>query len=114
MEAPFDISIQDDGSVHSAVEEKVWCLRELGQAIWYHHNNSAQALVHLQEAVDLSQAYQWKFNFVERGELLRDKWEMMVCSGDFETARNEAIEQTQKVFPSTAKVIAYFSMHSAS
>jgi tetratricopeptide (TPR) repeat protein len=87
----------------SAIENKVWCLEELGQVIWLHEKDAGQALQYINEAIDLAQAYPWKFYFVVRGELLRNRWDILQASGQGGIAHQEAVEQSQKVFPVRGK-----------
>lgn len=94
--------VEDDYFL-SAIENKVWCLEELGQVIWQHEKDAGQALQYINEAIELAQTYPWKFHFVVRGELLKHRWDILQASGQAEIARQEAIEQSQKVFPVRGK-----------
>ncbi|TWH49276.1 hypothetical protein [Sporomusa sp. KB1] len=97
------IETPEDACILSETEDKVWCMMELGQAIWQHEKNAEQALRYIGQAINMAQAYPWKFNFVVRGELLRHRWEILQASSQGDIACQEAVEQSQRVFPVRGK-----------
>jgi len=83
-----------DNSVYSALENKVWCMEELGQALWRYEKDAAAALLYINMAIDLAQSYPWKFEFVVRGEIWRNKWEILQASGQGDVAWAEAVKKS--------------------
>lgn len=94
-----NVETADVEEVCSDLENKVWCLHELGQAIWFHEKNAEKALKYINDGIQLGQKYPWNFTIVVRGELFRARWEMLVVSGQATIAHHEAITQTQITLP---------------
>lgn len=81
---------RDDNRDLSEIEDQVWCLQDLAAAVWAEEKNETQALAYLDEALKLADSYSYKFYFVERGLIWRDRLEILRAVGRITEAKMEA------------------------
>lgn len=93
----------EDNNCPSDLEVKVWCLNELALAIWSYEKNAPQSLKFLDMAIELMNAYSFKFHFVCRGEVWRDRWKILKATGYLNIAEQEVTTKIFGTIPETGK-----------
>jgi tetratricopeptide (TPR) repeat protein len=93
----------EDNNCPSDLEVKVWCLKELGIAVWLYMENAQEALKYLDMAIELMNAYFYKFHFICRGEVWRDRWDILKGSGSSGFAEQEAAAKIFGTIPEAGK-----------
>lgn len=82
-----------NGDVMSDTENIIWCLQDLAAAVFRCEHAPEVALEYLEKAISLANRYNPELEFVVRGELWRDRWEILRHSGLVTEAQAEAISK---------------------
>lgn len=89
------------------IENKAWALADLGHCIWLVEEDAAKALTYIDMSIELAESTQAEFHFITRGELWAKRWQLLVRSGNWMEAINEANGKIAMEFRTDLKSNSY-------
>lgn len=81
-----------DDSYMASGEERAWCLKELGAAVWLFEKNAGAALEYMEQALLEAEAVQGELFHVSRGEVWNDLLVLLEAAGRGREADKSADE----------------------
>lgn len=98
----IDVHVDEKNEMNncpSELEIKIWCMKELGMAVWSYEENAQEALKYIDMAINLMNTSADKFYFISRGEVWRVRWDIFQSTGYSNFAVEEITEKISSIIP---------------
>ena len=92
LRSVIDMQGDADDSYMASGEERAWCLKELGAAVWLFEKNAGAALEYMKQALLEAEAVQGELFHISRGEVWNDLLVLLEAAGRGREADKSADE----------------------